>query len=97
LSDQGYWNGLPTKIRKVVGTVKEWQDDDPPLAWWKPIVGQHIRAVEVVLDNVNYGGGIVYLWDEDGSGWYKVTEGKGSPNYGHRELPLINIKPNEEE
>ena len=88
----GYWNGLPTPVRKVTGVVREWTDGDPPQAWWKPIVGQRVRAVEVVLDGVNYGGGIAYLYDEDGSGWRKVTEGHGSPRYGHRDVPLVDVE-----
>ena len=31
--------------------------------------------------------GPFYLDDEDGRGWRKVTEGRGSPGYGHRSLP----------
>ena len=89
-----YWNGLPTRGRKVVGTVPEWNPDtDPPQAWWRDLVGQEIEAVEVVLDGVNYGGGTDYLDDRDGSGWYKVTEGRGSPRWGHRGLPLVDVRP----
>ena len=87
-----YWNGLPTTGRKVWGTVRAWQEGDPPQVWWRDLVGRRVEAVEVVLDGVNYGGGITYLFDGDGSGWRKVTEGKGSPRYGHRGVPLIDVE-----
>lgn len=88
-----YWNGLPTPARKVVGTVADWDaDKDPPLAWWRDIAGQRIEAVEVVLDGVNYGGGIAYLDNRDGSGWRKVTEGHGSPRWPHRNVRLVDVE-----
>lgn len=93
-TEQGFWNGLPTKVRKVVGTVVDWDPEEhPPLAWWRGLSGQRIEAVEVVLDGVNYGGGIAYLDNRDGSGWFKVTEGRGSPRVGHRDVPLVAVAP----
>jgi hypothetical protein len=35
---------------------------------------------------VNYGGGIDYLDNRDGSGWRKVTVGHGSPAYSSRHV-----------
>lgn len=93
----GYWNGLPTTIRRVVGTVPAHDPaTDPPVAWWRPLVGQRIDAVEVHLDGVNQGGGICYLDDRDGSGWRKVTEGRGSPRWAHRELRLLDVADRDE-
>lgn len=91
-SVQTYWNGLPTPARKVWGTVAEWTEDDPPLAWWRDLAGQRIEAVEVVLDGVNYGGGIAYLEDRNGEGWRKVTEGFGGPRYPHKNVPLAGVE-----
>lgn len=89
---RGYWNGLPTQVRRVVGTVPDHDPDKhPPLAWWRDLQGERIPAVEVVLDGVNYGGGIIYLDDRDEAGWHKVTVGRGSPRIGHREVPLIDV------
>lgn len=91
---EGYWNGLPTPVRKVVGTVPPWDAEvHPPLAWWRDLSGQRIVAVEVELDGVNYGGGTAYLDDRDGSGWHKVTVGRGSPRCGHRDVPLVDVVP----
>lgn len=88
----GYWNGLPTKVRLVTGVVREHGPGDPPLAWWKNLAGQRIEAVEVQLDGVNFGGGTAYLDDRDGSGLRKVTEGHGSPRWPHRDVPLIDVQ-----
>lgn len=91
---EGFWNGLPTQVRYVTGTVPKHDPAiHPPQAWWRDIVGQHITAVEVVLDGVNHGGGVIYLDDRDGFGWRKVTEGRGSPSYEHREVPLVDVEP----
>lgn len=87
-----YWNGLPTPARKITGTVREWEPGDPPQAWWRPLVGQRVEAVEVVLDGVNHGGGIATLYDGDGSGWRKVTEGHGGPRWPHADVPLVDIE-----
>lgn len=89
-----YWNGLETSAERV--RVRVPQHDpaiDPPLAWWRfgglgPVCeGQVVDAVLVVLDGVNYGGGVAVLWDGDGSGWLKVTEGRGGPSWPHKQLP----------
>lgn len=89
----GYWNGLPTSVRKVTGIVREWREGDPPLAWWKDDVGSRISAVEVILDGVNFGGGSTYLYDEDGSGSRKVGPlGRGGPHMPHKNVPLVDVE-----
>lgn len=114
MSDDTYWNGLPTPARKVTGVVPAHDPEvHPPQAWWagrgsppevakalgikhmpsEDLQGQRIEAVEVVLDGVNVGGGISYLDNRDGSGWAKVTEGHGSPRWGHRNVPLVDVEP----
>jgi hypothetical protein len=78
-----FWNGLPTEATRGTAVVA----DAPqfPLYWAKRegIIGQRIPVVRVVLDGVNYGGGVDYLDDRDGSGWRKVTEGHGGPRWPH--------------
>lgn len=88
----GFWNGLPTSVRRVTGRVREWREGDPPVAWWRGDVGQELDAVEIILDGVNFGGGTIFLADDDGSGWAKVSSG-GSPRMGHREVPLVDVQP----
>lgn len=81
-----YWNGLPTTASRGTAVVA----DAPKfsLYWAKHLVGQRIPVVKVYLDGVNYGGGITYLDNRDGSGWLKVTEGRGSSRYAHGEVTI---------
>lgn len=81
-----FWNGLPTPAERGTAVVA----DAPafPLYWARELVGQRIAVVRVDLNGVNYGGGIDYLDDRDGSGWRKVTEGHGGPRYGHRNVAV---------
>ena len=83
-----YWNGLPTEA--IRGTAIVSDDGRFPQYWARTdqLIGQRIPVVRVVLDGVNYGGGIDYLDNRDGSGWLKVTEGQGSPMYGHRTVQI---------
>lgn len=76
-----FWNGMPTPARRGTAVVAD--APEFPMYWARDLVGQRIAVVEVVLDGVNYGGGIDYLDDRHGQGWAKVTEGHGSPRYGH--------------
>jgi hypothetical protein len=83
-----YWNGLPTTAEQGTAVVADCEAF--PLYWARTegIVGQRIPVVMVDLDGVNYGGGVDYLDDRDGSGWRKVTEGHGGPRYPHRSLDV---------
>ena len=74
-----YWNGQSTPARKVRVRVGE----SPKPTWWcANLEGQVRDAVEI-----EYGGRTFYLDNVDGAGWYKVTEGHGSPNVASRILP----------
>lgn len=76
-----YWNGESARANKVTVTVADKGTFSTP--WFKDIVGQKRAAVEVI-----YGADVFYLDDENGSGWDKVTRGKGSPHIGHRQLEI---------
>lgn len=91
---KAYWNGLPTTARQVTGVIPGHDPDkDPPLAWWRDLAGQRIDAVVVNVDGVDFGGGEMWLDDRDGSGTAKVTTGRGSPRYGHRNTPpLLDVR-----
>lgn len=89
-SPNAYWNGLPTHAVRGTGVVLDCPEF--PQFWGRDLVGQRIPVVRIVLDGVNYGGGIAYLDDRDGSGWRKVTEGYGSPAYGHRDLDVRDFR-----
>jgi hypothetical protein len=87
MSEQGYWNGLPTEVERGTAIVA---DGPESLKYWardEGIVGQRIAVVRVVLDGVNYGGGTTYLDDRKGEGWAKVTAG-GSPRAGHKDVAI---------
>ncbi len=76
-----YWNGQPCEARKVRAVVGK----SPRDTWWcAGLEGQEREAVEVVYCD----GPPFYLDNEDGSGWRKVTEGRGSPSWYHASLPV---------
>ena len=84
-----FWNGEPTparRVRVVVGAPPE----DMPGHWLHAtgLIGTIVDAVEVEYPAWP---GPMYLYDEDGSGWRKVTEGHGSPRYGHRNIPVERV------
>lgn len=79
-----FWNGEPAIARRLEVIVPDWDPErDPPLAWWKDLSGTYRKAVLVTYHDQQH-----LLDDHDESGWLKVTEGHGSPNRGHRDLPL---------
>lgn len=84
-----YWNGevLDPPALKIYGTVVD--DESFPDAWWRRegLVGKRIKAVAVL-----YNGEEFHLYDEDGSGWRKVTEGHGSPRVGHKNVSLKDVQ-----
>jgi hypothetical protein len=78
-----YWNGEPCKARLVEVTVGK----APRSTWWcADMAGTRRKAVEV-----EYGGTKFYLDNEDGTGWRKVTEGRGAPNYYHASIPVDDV------
>lgn len=84
-----FWNGMPTKALRGSAIVA---DDGQFPAYWartEGLIGQRIPVVLVVLDGVNYGGGTDYLDNRDGSGWRKVTEGRGGPRWPHRNIDIV--------
>ena len=81
---QTYWNGEPVKARKVKVLV----GDSPKPTWWcAELAGTTRQAVEV---DTGYGKPF-YIDNIDGSGWAKVTIGRGAPDIGHRSLPVHKV------
>ena len=92
-----YWNYEPTPARRVRVIVA---DDQRFPSYWarlEGLIGQEVAAVEV-----NYPGGVFYLYDEpicerpgcdcgSGPGWNKVTAGRGGPEWGHRSLTIERV------
>lgn len=78
-----WWNGEPAvcrRLRVVVGKSSF------PRPWSASLEHTVRQAVEV-----SYYGGVMYLDDEDGTGWEKVTEGRGLPTWPHRNLEVDQI------
>lgn len=83
-ADRTYWNYQPTSARKVRVIV----GPSPVKTWWcAELEGTERAAVEVSYP----GGKPFYLDNEDGSGWAKVTRGRGGPEWGHSELPVERV------
>lgn len=80
-----YWNGLSTPCVRGTLTVGE---APVPTFWWAKLTGQKVRVVRVDWMN-----GTFYLYDEDGSGWFKVTDGHGSPAWGHKNINGTDFQP----
>jgi hypothetical protein len=77
------WNYEPCiAIRTivVVGDAPEF-----PSYWAREFIGQTRFAVRVT-----YNGQTFFIDDEDGSGWFKVTNG-GGPEYNHRNLGVKSV------
>lgn len=87
MSEQGYWNGLPTEVERGTAVVADAPEFPRYWARTEGIVGERIAVVRVVLDGVNYGGGTTYLDNREGQGWAKVSTG-GSPRMGHADVAI---------
>lgn len=78
-----YWNGEPCEAQRGTAVIA---DDERFPAYWarhEGLVGQRGPVVRVV-----YGGHEQWLWDRDGIGWAKVTEGHGSPRWSHANVDI---------
>jgi hypothetical protein len=77
------WNYEPCSATRVLVIV----DDAPefPSYWARDLIGKERFAVEVI-----YNGQTFYIDDEDGSGWFKVTNG-GGPEYRHGNLRVKHV------
>ena len=86
LSEPTFWNGLPTIAIRGSAIVADTLQF--PMYWARPLVGIRIPVVCVQMEGVNAGGGVSYLDNRDGVGWFKVTKGKGLPAYGHSNVSI---------
>jgi hypothetical protein len=78
-TEKTFWNGEPCEARKVRVIVGK---AISPTWWCASLEGSEREAVEV-----RYGGQTFYLDNFNENGWWKVTQGKGSPQCGHSSLP----------
>jgi len=76
-----YWNGEPTlceQVKIIVGGAYK------PTYWYASLEGTKRKAIKVSYrDKAPF-----YLDDEDGSGWLKVTEGRGMMTYPHASISV---------
>lgn len=79
-----YWNGKPCPCRRLRVRLPDSYDGPATRPWFEHLLGQEIDAVDV--------DGSFLLANDDGSGWAKVTEGRGSPYFGHRSLPNDSVE-----
>jgi hypothetical protein len=81
-----FWNGEPTPAKRVVLRLEG--DGGHPAYWAREAIGSERDAVRV-----EYGDAVFYLDNADGSGWRKVTEGRGSPRWPDRSLYGTVVRP----
>ncbi len=75
------WNGEPARAVKIAVMVA--RAPEFPHYWADQYVDTIRQAVRV-----DYGSQHFYLDNEDGTGWRKVTDGRGMPNWPHRNLAI---------
>lgn len=90
-----FWNYEPAscrKVRVIVGPA-------PKSTWWcAGLEGTEREAVEVTidgerfyLDNEAFEGDGLVRGHRAGTGWDKVTKGRGGPDWGHSSLPVSKV------
>lgn len=85
MGEPTFWNYEPCEAwRQKIKVGKA----ERPTFWYANLDGTTREAV-----GVNYHGHVFYLDNEDGSGWAKVTKGRGGPDWPHNSLPNPNPKP----
>lgn len=80
-----YWNGEPCDANRAIAVISE---PAPPEITWAES-GFFYTPTQIV--EVNYQGTTFYLDNESGGGWAKVTRGRGSPRYGHKQYDPTEI------
>ncbi len=76
---KGFWNGEQTAT--FVGVEYEVTQSDGKLHWQNMHVGKRRQGIQITQ------GGKTWIIDnEHGDGYYKVTDGQGSPRCGHKSV-----------
>ena len=78
-TEKGYWNGEPALFSACKVILKECELT--PLHWQNAFVGKERECIEVIYNNESF-----LIDNENGTGFYKVTQGMGSPNVGHSSI-----------
>lgn len=77
----GFWNGEPCKFYAIRYLIQEVLNS--PYHWQNKYIGTYRQIIRV-----EYGEQFFYIDNEHGSGYYKLTEGEGSPQYPHNSIDL---------
>jgi hypothetical protein len=75
------WNGEPCTAIRGTATVRD--SGFFPQPWFRDLEGQTRRVVHVTWQGQTH-----WLDDADGTGWVKVTTGRGGPRAGHRSIDI---------
>lgn len=75
---KGFWNGEPTATFTAC-IIKPKENKERPMHWYNPFAGQEMQAIEFTQD-----GQTCVIYNQDGTGYHKVTIGLGSPRCGHK-------------
>ncbi len=86
MTEETFWNGNPTPCRKVRVVVG---DSGRFPRYWARVAGL-VGTVQPAVE-VRYFDKPFYIDDRNGSGWYKVTKGHGSPSYPHSDFEIERI------
>lgn len=83
MAEKTFWNFEPCKATRGTGVMVD--SPEFPQFWGRRegLVGKRLPVVKV-----EYGDQVFYLDDRDGSGWFKVTVGRGGPGYRHGSLDV---------
>ena len=76
-----FWNGEPANCARGTGVIDH---DMPAVGAWPA----HAKGERIPVVRVFYVGEHFDMDDHDGRAWRKVTTGRGSPAYGHRNVTL---------
>lgn len=74
---KGFWNGEPAEITGIIYTVTK--SEITPLHWQNSCVGEKRQGIKIFHKGASF-----MIDNEDGQGYLKVTEGRGSFTYGHK-------------
>lgn len=78
-----FWNGEPTPCTRGTAIIAD--DGRFPDYWAR---GEGVIGLRMPVVRVDYGEHTSYLYDVDGEGWAKVTEGHGGPRWPHRNVAI---------
>jgi hypothetical protein len=81
---QGYWNGEPTAT--FVGVYYRVEKAETETWWQNRVIGTIRQGLLITYRKETW-----LIDNEHGDGYYKVTDGKGSPQCGHKSLGVYTV------